>query len=249
MLIHKNHQQLAYYTLDAGFNQTLLMIHSELTNHTLFEKQVEYFKDIVNIITLDLWGHGQSNSKGSLLTIKSTIEEILNLESIKQVHLLGIGLGGSIAQDFANDYPERVLSLMCFSSYDIFNRNQNLQRFLDEHHVRNFLKVDSLSKKLTNNKSASKIYQELVKEFNPKSFLILNQIPRLRGTPPKKKRQYPILIGVGEFEDEGIIYANQFWHNSEPESQYIIMNDSKTLVNLDQPETFNQTVLNFIKGT
>ena len=47
------------------------------------------------------------------------IYDIMNVEKIKKIHIVGISLGAVLAQDFANRYPEAVNSLACFGGYDI----------------------------------------------------------------------------------------------------------------------------------
>ena len=245
MIKEKLHNNMFYIISETNFKETLLFVHSAMTNHHLFDEQFEFFEDKANIVAIDLFDHGQS-TKGKLLEIKETINEVLALEQIEQVHAVGIELGAMVVQDFANDYPHKIKSLTCVSSYDIFNLNRNLQQFLDEHNVRNMLKRDSQINKMSNTKEGKEKLKQLFEQFEVKSALVKNDILRLRGQRPKKTRNYPLTIVAGELDHEDLKFASEFWHKSEPDSKYIEIEGASQMVNLDQAEAFNKVLLNSI---
>lgn len=240
------HQGLFYTIYENTGKETILFLHTAMTNYHLYDQQFDYFKDDYQILVLDLYGHGQSEKKGNLLEVKNHINDILALEKINQVHAVGIALGSVILQDFANDYPEKILSLACFSSYDILNKNGNLQRFLDDHNNRILFKGERIVNSIAKTKEARKRLTELFEAHTQKSRLLLSNITRIRGNHPKKKRSYPVLIGIGEFEDEGLKTANQMWLETEPDCQWVEFKGAAQMINLDVPNEFNRVLHNFI---
>ncbi len=122
---------IVYYTSRKEKAEWVLFIHAAFVNHNMFQTQIDYFRDKYNILTLDIIGHGQSTAarKGdSIDKMSAWISEILKIEKIEKIHIVGISLGAVLAQDFANRYPETVQSLACFGGYDINNFDVKMQR-------------------------------------------------------------------------------------------------------------------------
>lgn len=89
------------------------------------------FKTNINILAIDIIGHGRSINAGkgdSIDKMSEWILDILRVENIDKVHIVGVSLGAVLAQDFANRYSGSVSSLACFGGYDISNFNANMQK-------------------------------------------------------------------------------------------------------------------------
>lgn len=72
------------------------------------------------IIAMDVRGHGYSDKPDmpySIQIFSEDLHEFLDRLEIPKAHLLGLSMGGSIAQQFTLDYPERVSSLILLSSF------------------------------------------------------------------------------------------------------------------------------------
>lgn len=122
---------IVYYISGKEKAEWVLFLHAAFVNHNMFQAQIDYFRDKYNILTLDIIGHGKSTKtrKGDSINKMSVwISEILKIEKIEKIHIVGISLGAVIAQDFANQYPEAVQSLVCFGGYDINNFDTKMQK-------------------------------------------------------------------------------------------------------------------------
>jgi len=77
-------------------------------DHTLFEKQTEYFSQIGNCLVWDAPAHGMSRPfelSFSMADLADWLYEILSAESAASCILVGQSLGGYIAQAFLDRYP------------------------------------------------------------------------------------------------------------------------------------------------
>ena len=75
--------------------------------------------DAMNMITVDIPGHGVSEIKGEIHTMEyvaDVVKDMLNALSIEKVTLVGHSMGGYISLAFCAKYPERLDGLVLLSS-------------------------------------------------------------------------------------------------------------------------------------
>ena len=96
----------------------IVFTHGLTADHTMFDRQVEYFKKAYSIITWDLPLHGESISY-SHFTYANTARElntILETEKIERAILVGMSLGGMICQPFIEAYPKKAQTFIALST-------------------------------------------------------------------------------------------------------------------------------------
>ncbi len=59
---------------------------------------------------------------------------------------------------------------------------------------------------------------------------------------------YPLLILSGEKDIELVQRLSKRWYNSEPTSKYHLIRDAGHCGNMDNPDEFNSTLMEFIRG-
>ena len=87
--------------------KTLFLLHGLTANHTMFGKQVDYFKEKYNVIVWDAPAHGKSRpySDFTYENAVTVMLKILNELQIKKVVLIGQSMGGYMAQSFIARHP------------------------------------------------------------------------------------------------------------------------------------------------
>lgn len=95
----------------------IVFTHGLTANHTMYEKQVEYFKNEYTVITWDVPLHGLSipYQGFSYENTAKDLNTILEQECMEEVSLVGMSMGGYPSQMFAHLYPEKV---QCFIGID-----------------------------------------------------------------------------------------------------------------------------------
>lgn len=117
----KNERGIVHYWISRGEDtgaSTLVFTHGLTADHTMYEKQVEYFKDKYTVITWDVPLHGQSRPYTDF-SYKHTAEDlcvILDQEQIDKAVLAGMSMGGYPSQMFAHLYPERTLGFVAIDT-------------------------------------------------------------------------------------------------------------------------------------
>lgn len=253
---HLDGSPIAYYISGKEKAEWILFIHAAFVNHHMFQRQIDYFQNQYNILTLDIIGHGKSTGtqKGdSIDKMSAWIREILKKEEIEKIHIVGISLGAVLAQDFANQYPEAVQSLACFGGYDINNFDVKMQKENSASQMLMMLKAifsvkwfaESNKKISAYTVQAQKDFYEMNIEFPKKSFMYLASLGSMVNVRQAKPRKYPLLIGCGEHDIPMELSAVKMWKESEPECSVVIFEDAGHCVNMDVPDIFNAAMEKF----
>jgi pimeloyl-ACP methyl ester carboxylesterase len=107
------------YTVE-GRGEPLVMIMGLGGDQSAWKHQVSAFKTHYQVITFDNRGVGKSDKpKGSYsptLMAEDTIH-LMDFLKIDKAHILGMSMGGLIAQEVAINYPERILKLILASTF------------------------------------------------------------------------------------------------------------------------------------
>lgn len=115
-------EQIAF--TQSGDGPPLLLIHGSLTHGGIFAPLRPYLASIYRLIMPDLRGYGASQALPPPYSPQQHAEDLLNLIDslqLEQIALFGYSQGGTIAQQFAYRYPERVtrLGLVCTYAYNL----------------------------------------------------------------------------------------------------------------------------------
>lgn len=101
-----------YYTSDDwdSGRDTIVFLHGLTGDHTMFERQFEYFNGKYNIIAWNAPAHGESRPFADFTYGKAAeaLKQILDEMEVSSAVLAGQSMGGFISQSFIKRYPERV---------------------------------------------------------------------------------------------------------------------------------------------
>ena len=115
---------------------TLLMLHSAMSSSRRFFSMVPGLAKHFRVIRMDSRGHGQSQVPSADVPhnkerLSQDVLELLDTVGVDKVHILGGSAGGYTAQLLAIANPERVKSLVLFSSTPGFRGDQG-KRWLSD---------------------------------------------------------------------------------------------------------------------
>ena len=115
-LLYKN-TQISYS--DSGKGTAVVLLHGFLENKTMWDAYVTELSKRNRIITIDLLGHGKTESLGYIQTMEenaNVVHEVLSKLRIRKVILVGHSMGGYVALAFAELYPEKMKGLVLLNS-------------------------------------------------------------------------------------------------------------------------------------
>jgi 3-oxoadipate enol-lactonase len=108
-----------YYEVH-GKGEPLLLIQGFGGGHQAWFFQVQDFKKRFRVITFDNRGMGKSDrvtGKYDIGTLAADIIGLMDYLGIGKAHILGLSLGGMVAQEIATTYPDRVKKLILASTF------------------------------------------------------------------------------------------------------------------------------------
>jgi len=103
-----------YYEIE-GDGQTVVLLHAVGLDLTCWEAQAEALAPHFRVLRVDLRGHGRSDVPPPPYTLEGFAEdvhELLGALQLAPAHVIGLSLGGMVAQVLALDYPQAVRSLV-----------------------------------------------------------------------------------------------------------------------------------------
>jgi pimeloyl-ACP methyl ester carboxylesterase len=100
-----------------GAGEPIIFIHGVGGNAQYWYFQREYLKSLMEVILVDLPGHGQSGGEGckTIEEARDAIRDVILETGVKKCYLAGHSMGGAIAMSFALAYPELLngIILIC----------------------------------------------------------------------------------------------------------------------------------------
>ncbi|MEM9078316.1 MAG: alpha/beta hydrolase [Bacteroidota bacterium] len=238
-------------------------VHGAGGSSTIWYKQLRDFKKHFNVLLLDLRGHGNSkpnlkdafNDRYTFDTITEDIVEVIDYENIEKSHFIGISLGTILIRNLAENYPDRVKSMVMGGAIMKLNfRSQVLMRlgiifksvvpYLWLYKFFAFIIMPNKNHRESRSlfvREAKKLYQkEFIRWFKLTSEI--NPLLRFfRGAD----------VGIPTFyimggEDYLFLPTIQKVVKTQRESSLFVVENCGHVVNVEQPLIFNQKVIDYL---
>jgi 3-oxoadipate enol-lactonase len=112
-------RNIAYTLLGSEGAPAVVFGHSLGANSHMWGYQLPLFTTRFRVLVYDLPGHGESGppmGQGSFDDLANDLAALLDRTGINRVTLVGLSIGGMIAQHFASLYPDRLQALVLCST-------------------------------------------------------------------------------------------------------------------------------------
>jgi pimeloyl-ACP methyl ester carboxylesterase len=252
---------ITLHTIDAGHGDPVLFLHGLGSCGDDWVLQTQVFAGRFRVIAPDLRGHGWSSKPAgpySVVQLAADVAGLLDVLSIDRAHVVGLSLGGLVAQQMAIDLPHKVHSLTLTNTFarllsgNLFDMARLVRRGLislalpmerNAQHVAdglfpypsqaelNRLTVQRL---MGNDRAAYRASIAAIRRFDSRRNLARIATPTLvvtgdrDGTVPRA-RQRELAFGI-----DG--------------ARWEVVRDSGHATPVDQPDVYNALVMSFIAG-
>ena len=242
-------------------NEVIVLLHGIGADHRMWQPQIQEFaSNGFYVLAPDLLGHGQS-SKVRHLALRDWEHQILDLLRAHQREtciLVGVSMGGVIAQSFAVNYPNRVRRLIVSDTFAELKTPR--ERALGLSQVMGFgifkhLGATAMVKGLASTyrapfaKSAKDYFSQVVLEADFDQLILARRaINRIDVVEQLKYLNIPTLVMVGDQFGPFFIKINRKVANAIKDAQFVILNEAMDSSNLVNPTSFNREVLSFLQA-
>jgi len=261
--------------LDTGEGEPLLLLHGLLTNSSNWDRVIadlsQYYRCIAP--TLPLGAHHVPLTSTADLTptgIASILDEFLNVLNVPRAVLVGNDTGGAYAQVFTAEYPDRVSALVLSScdALEVFPPPQfsALQKSIDVPLFTEVLSLVFRLRPLLNSRwilgllsyklTGSEIFDKYLKYFVRDQSVRLDFKKVVRALLPHYTqaaaaqlahlRKPTLLLWASEDKLFPVSLAERL-KKMLVDAQLVLVDESLSYIQVDQPELFVKHVLEFIK--
>jgi pimeloyl-ACP methyl ester carboxylesterase len=246
---------------DVGIGKPIILIHPFPADQTVWQSQKTELAKHFRVITLDLWGFGKSPAThGQAIKMEEYADEVKQLLDklhIQKAIIAGESMGGYITLAFLEKYPNQVEGLVLSNTQAIADtaetqaKRETTANDLLEHGTANFIS-GFLPKALSSlaTQETKTFLLHIMETQTPEAMA-----SALRGMALRKdtssilsNTNLPVLIITSD--QDMVIPPQQStkMHELARNSKLVVLAHSGHLSNLEQPQQWNEAVVEYFKG-
>ena len=257
------------YYEEMGDGEPLILIHGHSLDHRMWDQQFTVFARKYRVIRYDLRGYGVSSSQteNHQFTHAEDLVKLMDALHIEKAHLVGLSLGGFVGADMLGCFPERVKSAVLASGNLRKTPGPSQPMGKEESYKRDTeikalklkgvdkMKKDWFGRLMKSGGSQRErmreplwqmindwdAWQSLHKEV--RVVIGLDAYAKLK----KNHSTVPTLILEGRSPNNHFSLKPEIL-NYLSKGKLIVLDDCGHMLNMERPEAFNRTVLNFLNG-
>lgn len=256
---HPSHVTLDLAYGEAGHGRSLVLLHGLGSSRNDWLLQLPAFTQRYRTVTVDLRGHGLSPKPGGPYRIEQLAADAARLiEQLgaRPAHILGVSLGGAVAQQIALDFPDLVHSLILVNTAARLVSDQWSQRLMG---LRRMAGVYVYGMDRVAEQVAARLFprpEQAALRRETAQRLACNDLAAYRATLWAIARfdvrarlgeiACPTLVVAGDRDNTVPLAAKRLLAQRIPHSRLEVIADSGHATPVDQPEAFNRVVLRFL---
>jgi 3-oxoadipate enol-lactonase len=258
---HAGFDRPAAYSPEGGRPDVspVVFSHSLATNLTMWDPQIEAVAERYRTLRYDIRGHGGTSVTPppySLVVLADDLAGLLDVLGLDRIHLVGLSLGGMIAQVFALRHPDRLCSLvLCDTSsrtppdahamWDERIRAAQIEGM--EQHVEPTIERWFTPAFVQGHREVVDGVRDMIRSTDPQGYAGCAAAVRGHDAVDRLGEiQAPTLIMAGS-EDSGMpLEVVERMRVAIPGAESVIIESARHLCSAEQPERFNEALLAFL---
>lgn len=239
----------------------VILIHGFPFNRIMWDKQVEVLKANYRVIAYDVRGHGNSDAGEEDFSIGLFAHDLVLLMDalkIEKAIICGLSMGGYIALNLIENYPERINALILCDTTCKADAPEGIEKRMKaienirgsgvevyaDGSLKNLFAHSSFT---TRKKEIARVRQMMVKTSAQTIIGTLFALSKRKETCdilPEIK--VPVLLLVGEEDSITPPAAAKFMHKKIKSSVWHMIQHAGHVSNLENPDMFNEHLMEFI---
>jgi 3-oxoadipate enol-lactonase len=246
-----------------GEGPAVVLIHAGIANRSMWDGQVAALKDAYRVIRYDTRGFGETETEAVPFSNRGDIAALLDHLGEPAAHLVGMSRAGSIALDFAIEFPDRVRSLTVAaggvsgyespvgSAEDVFEEPERLWEAKDWERLAEW-ETDFWAEGASQPRGRidpairAKVHGWILANYRAEK----EEGQPIVLDPPADERlaelRAPLLVMLGTLDEPGTSDAMRHLAASVPGAQLEVFEGAAHMLNLEQPERFNRLLRDFL---
>jgi 3-oxoadipate enol-lactonase len=254
-----------YYEIQ-GSGYPLVLIHAGVVDHRMWDDQFEIFSQQYRVLRYDVRGYGRSKSPPGDYSDFGDLYYLLTFLGITQTAILGISLGGRVAINFTLRYPSMVSTLVLaapglddypFTTEFLKENTIQLRQAAEAGNIEGMIEWFQRSWTDGPHRTPDQVDANLRARIHtmalegPRPQDKLGQNQPLRPSPMNRLAEIRVstLCVVGDLDMPEILEIVDRLVGAVPLVEKVVINGVAHMVNMEQPASFNQIVLDFLTRT
>lgn len=257
--------ETAYWYEVKGEGVPVVMLHGFTGSGSTWNPFIKAWKDNLQIITIDLPGHGKTKSASpkSMEQCCQDLKSLFDSMKLKRFHLVGYSMGGRTALSFAMLFPERVQSLILESaSPGLSTEEERAERMEKDEKLAKRIEASGLTAFIDfwediplfqSQKSLPLEMQQTVRAerlSQSEQGLIQSLVYMGTGSQPSywdhlEHFEKPVLLLTGVYDNK-FIKINKTMESRFPNSKLEMIEQAGHAIHVEQPRIFGKIVNGFI---
>lgn len=249
---------------DSCDKPALLLIHGFPLNSNMWLPQLEDLDNFVRVIAPDLRGHGESDNVLGPYSVKMLADDCADLLGHLAVAtpfvVCGLSMGGYVALEFYRRYPEFVAGLILTATRAVADTEEG-----KANRDKTAESVKANGVQVLSQGMLSKLVSPTTLDSDPELVAFVEEMmnatsvegavgalqamkDRPDSTPTLGEIDVPVLIIHGADDQIVPVAEAEAMHDAIPDSHLVVIPDAGHLPNLEQPDAFNDAVIDFLES-
>lgn len=248
----------------AGEGPLVVLLHGIGGNKRNWHDNLPALSEVCHAVAWDARGYGESDDYDGALDFHDYADDLVRVIDhfgADRAHIVGLSMGGRIAMDFAERYPERLATLTLCATHRGFShfsdeKKQEFIRLRKEPLVSGGEPSDiaePVARTLIGPKASDEVFAKLVdsmSRLHKASYIKSIEATVMSDSHDRLEEiavPTQVLVGTGDQLTTPEI-AREITERI-PGARLVELEDAGHLLNIEQPERFNQLVIDFVART
>jgi pimeloyl-ACP methyl ester carboxylesterase len=254
-ILDRSGARIHYWTGGKPGAPLVVFTHGATIDHHEWDDTLPLVGKDFRILTWDVRGHGLS--RPAPLSFKEALSDlisILDILHVEQAIFIGHSMGGNLHQELVFHHPDRVKAMVfldCTWNFQKLSTLESISLSVAQPIFKLYPYKTLINQSLAVT-ATSKASQELLRPAmeslkKDEMVQILMETSTCLHSEPGFQINKPILMMVGDNDQTGNIRKIMpIWAKQEPDCTFVVIPNAKHAANLDNPEFFRRTLLEFL---